>query len=123
MGIAKSRPGKSGQRGGGVLTANFFTVGLEFVALCGGDGVRPHVNGLIVEINKAFFMDVPADAHAGVFVPLETIPRAFFHKMVLPNLAFLYEKIVDDGRVFDNVIPFDFIRLPFLPARLFPVIP
>jgi hypothetical protein len=68
-GIAKSWPWKSGRRGGGVLPANFFEVGLEFIALRGGDGKCPHVTSFIVAINKAFSTDVPADAHSGVFLP------------------------------------------------------
>ncbi len=122
-GIAESQPGKSGQRGGGVLPGNFFKVGLEFVALCGGDGTRPHVTGHFVAINEAFFADMPADADAVDFVPLGTIPHAFSCRIVLPNLAFFHEKTVDGGGVFDNSFPFDFLRLPFLLAPLFPILP
>ncbi len=66
---------------------NFFKVGLEFVAFHGEDGACPHVTGIIVAIvNKAFSADVPAGAHAGVFVPLGTIPCAFYCKIVLQTL-------------------------------------
>jgi hypothetical protein len=87
-GITKSWPGKSDQRRGGVHPANSFEVGLEFSALCGGGGARPHLTGFIVAINKAFSVDLPADAHAGDFVPLGMIPHAFSCKIALPNLAF-----------------------------------
>jgi hypothetical protein len=122
-GIAKSRPGKSSQRGGGVLPANFFKVGFEFVVLCGGDGTRCHMTGFIVAVNKAFFADVPADAHAGVFVPHGMIPRAFSCEITFPNHAFFHEEIVDGGEVFDDAFPFDFLRLPFLHAHLFTLLP
>ncbi len=86
--------------------------------LCGEDSACPHVTGLIVAANKAFSVVIPADTYAGVFVALGTIPCAFSCKIAFPNLAFFYEEIVDGGRVFDNAFPFDFLRLPFLPACL-----
>ncbi len=81
------------------------------------------MTGRIVSINEAFSADVPADAHAGVFLPLVRIPCAFSHVIALPNVDFFHEKIVDGDGVLDNAFPFNFLRLPFLPTRLFPVFP
>ncbi len=64
-------------KGGGVLPANFFKVGFEFVALCGGDGARRHMTGLIVAVNKAFFADVKR-THMLVFSPTWDDPLCIF---------------------------------------------
>ncbi len=40
------------------------------------------------------------------------------YNIPFPKLTFFHEKIVDGGRVFDDVFPFDFLRLPFLPSRV-----
>jgi hypothetical protein len=81
------------------------------------------MTGLIVAVNKAFSADIPVDAYAGVFIPLGTIPCAFSREIAFPNRAFFHEEIVDGGGVFDDAFPFDFLRLRFLPARLFTVLP
>jgi hypothetical protein len=122
-GIIKSRPGKSGRRGGGVLLANFFKVGLEFIALCLGNGARPHMTSLVVAANKAFGADVPAGAHGGGFIPLGTIPCAFPCKIMVPNLALFHQEFGDGGEVLDNVLPFNFVGLPFFPSFPLPSFP
>ena len=40
-GVAKYRPGKSDQGGGGVLSMNFLEIFLEFATLCLGDDAHP----------------------------------------------------------------------------------
>ncbi len=121
--IAESRFGKSGQRGGGVLSANFVEVGLESSVLRVGNGASPCMTGLVVAVDKAFSMDVPSGAHEGCFIPLGTIPCAFPYKITLPNLAFFHQELGDGGGVFDNVLPFNFVGLPFFPSLLFAIIP
>jgi hypothetical protein len=123
LGIAESRPGKSGQRGGGVLLANFFNVGLDFIVLCLGKGARPHVTSLVVAVDKAFGTDVPAGAHEGGFIPLGTILCAFPCKIMLPNLALFHQEFGDEGRVFDDVLPFNLIGLPLFSSLSFAIIP
>ncbi len=56
------------------------------------------------------------------FCTLGMIPCAFSRKIALPNLAFVHEKMIDGGGVFDGMFPFDFLRLPFLPAHLFSIL-
>ncbi len=72
------------------------------------------MTGLVVAIAEAFPVDIPAGAHEGVVVPLGTIPCAFTHKNMLPNLIILHEKIHDGGGVFDDVPPSGFVGLPLI---------
>jgi hypothetical protein len=122
-GIAKSQPGKSGRKGGGGIRAKIFKVGLEFIAIHGRGGARLHVTGLIVGVNKAFSTYVPAEAHAGAFVPLGAIPYAFSRRIALPNLAFFNKEIDDGDGVFDDVFPFTSSDFLFFPPVRFPSSP
>ena len=108
LGIAKSCPGKSHQRGGVVLLVNFFEIFLEFGMLCLGNIAHPHVACLVVAVNKAFDMDVPAGAHEGGVIPLGAIHRAFSCKILFPVLG-------DGGGIFGDAFPFGFVQLPFPP--------
>ncbi len=108
-GIAKPRPGKSGQGGGFVLPANYCKVGLEFFVLCWGNGARSYMTSFVVAVNEAFALDVPAGAHKSGVVPLGTIFGAFPGKMLLPILAILYQKLGDGGNVFDQTLPVNIV--------------
>ncbi len=122
-GIVKFQPGKSGQRGGGILLANFFKVGLEFIALCLGNDAHAHVTSLVVAVDEAFGMDVPAGAHEGCFIPIGTIPPALPCKVMLPYLTFFHQEFGNGGRVFDDALPFDFVGLPLFSSFLFAIVP
>ena len=80
------------------------------------------MTGLVVAIAAAFAADVPVGAHEGVVVPLGTIPCAFTHKNMLPNLIILHEKFCDGSDVFDYVLFSDFVGLPLvvLPLSVIP---
>jgi hypothetical protein len=116
LGIAKSCPGKSHQGGGVVLLVNFFEIFLEFGMLCLGNIAHPHVACLVVAVNKAFGMDVPAGAHEGGVIPLGAIHRAFPCKILFPVLG-------DGGGIFGDAFPFGFVQLPFPPFPLLAVVP
>ncbi len=117
-GIAKSRPGESGQGGGGVLPADFFKIFLEFGALCLGNDACSNVACLVVAVNEAFITNPPMGAHEDGVVPLRVIRRAFSCKILPPVFAFLYQKFGDGGGVLDDVISIGFVRFPFLSLSL-----
>ena len=118
QGIAKSRPGESGQGGGGVLPADFFEIFLEFGALCLGNGACSNVARLVVAVNEEFTTDPPAGTHEDGVVPLGAIRQAFSCKISPPVFAFLYQKFGDRGGFLDDVISSGFIRFPFLSLSL-----
>ncbi len=67
------------------------------------------MTSLVVAVNKAFALDVPAGAHEGGVVPLEAILQAFPCKIALSDLAFLQKKFRDGGGVFGDMLLFDFV--------------
>ena len=108
-GIAKSRPGESGQGGGGILPADFFKIFLEFDVLCLGNGACSNVARLVVAVNEAFTVDSPAGAHEDGVVPLGAIRQAFSCKILPPVFAFLYQKFSNRGGALDDVISSGFV--------------
>ena len=82
-GIAKSRPGESGQGGGGVLPANLINIFLEFGALRLGNSTCSHVACLDAAADETFAADPPASTHEGSVVPFEAILKHFLVKLRL----------------------------------------
>ena len=118
-GIAKSRPGESGQGGGGILPAKLFEIFLEFGALCLGNGACSDVACLVVAVNKeAFTTNPPAGAHEDGVVPLGVIRQAFSCKISSLVFAFLYQKFGDGDGVLDDAISIGFVQFPFLSLSL-----
>jgi hypothetical protein len=49
------------------------------------------------------------------------IPNGFSN--LVPNLAFFYQECGDGRGVFDDALPFNFIRFPPFPSLLFAIVP
>ena len=90
LSIAKSWPRESGRGGVGVLPANLIEILLEFGMLCLGNGACSYVACLIVAVNEAFTVYVPAGTHEEGVVPLGAISRAFSCEFSPLVFAFLY---------------------------------
>ena len=116
-GIAKTRPGKSGQdQRGGVLPANFHNISGELITLHLGDGTCSNLACFVVAVAKALATNPPAGAHEGAgIVPLGAVPGAFFCEIVLPNLILVHETFGDGCGVLDYAVPVVAVPLPLLP--------